>query len=108
MSELLIVRTDNDEAVLDLLALDERDWQMWLAGYGSGVQAGIERGRQLQDDELGALQRAAAAVVHRAAGLPDLGQDLSVEGAARREAQSIAAFRADHARRREQAGGGRA
>ncbi|CAG7574366.1 hypothetical protein FB554_2545 [Barrientosiimonas humi] len=100
----LISRTADEQRLVDLASLSEDAWRLWLDGYGSGYRAGLERGRQLQDDELGALQRAAAAVVHRAAGLPDLGHDLSVEGAARREAASIAAFRADHARRRGQAG----
>lgn len=100
----LISSSADEQALVDLASLSEDAWRLWLDGHSYGYRAGLERGRQLQDDELGSLQRAAAAVVHRAAGLPDLGHDLSVEGAARREAASIEAFRADHARRRAQAG----
>ncbi|CAG7573204.1 hypothetical protein FB554_1353 [Barrientosiimonas humi] len=107
MSAPLITHLGSD-APVDLAALSEDAWRLWLDGHACGYAAGLERGRQLQDAELGALQRAAAAVVHAAAQLPDRGHELSVEAAARREAAGVAAFRADHARRRGQAGGAHA
>ncbi|WP_344058364.1 hypothetical protein [Terrabacter lapilli] len=39
-------------------------------GYASGYVAGVERGRQLADDEAAALWRNAARVVHTLANVP--------------------------------------
>ncbi len=45
------------------------EWEMWLDGYGVGYVHGIDRGRQLADDEAAILHRAAHKVVHAVAKL---------------------------------------
>ena len=55
---------------LDNLALmPRREWEAYLEGYGAGYVHGIDRGRQLGDDEAATLHREAVRIVHAMAKL---------------------------------------
>lgn len=59
-------------------------------GYASGYVAGIERGRQLADDEASALWRNAARVVHELANIPERDAVADAEQASKRAAWWVA------------------
>lgn len=52
-------------------------WRDYLAGYESGYSLGIDRGRQIEHDDVAAIQRHAAGIVHAMAKLAprDLDED---------------------------------
>ncbi|WP_157635343.1 hypothetical protein [Nostocoides japonicum] len=49
--------------------LTRREWLVFLDGYGSGFGHGIDRGRQLADDEAAEIHRRAGVIVDRLARL---------------------------------------
>lgn len=77
---------------------------LWMSGYASGYLTGLERGREVERDEIATLQREAARIVRTLAMGPARGQELTPEAAEQRRQAGIDAFRADHARRRAQGG----
>lgn len=50
-------------------------WDDFMTGYQSGYLAGIDRGRQHERDEVEAIGREAARIVHRMADIPPRDQD---------------------------------
>ncbi|WP_374969931.1 hypothetical protein [Terrabacter sp. BE26] len=53
-----------------LLAYSGAEFVAFSEGYASGYVAGMDRGRQLADDEAAALWRNAARIVHALANVP--------------------------------------
>jgi len=58
---------DPDLSLLAIGPLDE--WRLYLDGYQAGYVDGIERGREIADDEAAAIHREAVRVVHAMAKL---------------------------------------
>ena len=56
--------------MIDLMALDRAEWDLFAVGFSSGYAHGLEAGREQLDAELAALQRRAHAVVQAAARVP--------------------------------------
>lgn len=71
---------------VDGQVLTARDWAIWNDGYIYGRADGIGAGREEMDGELGAIQRAGAAVVGAAIRVPERDHDAD----ARRAAKSAA------------------
>ncbi len=61
--------TGIDVGIADLMALGPQEWRTFRDGYQAGYVDGIERGRQLADDEAGTLHREAYKVVQAMARL---------------------------------------
>lgn len=61
--------------------LDEHDWRVYLEGY----RAGIDRGRELEREDLATFQREAMRVVHGLANRPARDAVRDAEIAAERE-----------------------
>jgi len=57
------------DMTLNLAELSPREREIFFTGYGWGHVAGIDRGRQLIEDEIAALQRAAYRKVRAASTL---------------------------------------
>lgn len=102
---------------VDVAAMTAETWDECMRWYSSGYRRGIERGRELADEDAARLWSEAAKVVRNLAGcdaLPDSEWMLSASSedltaaAARRQAEDIARFRAAHAADRDAylAGGG--
>jgi hypothetical protein len=55
----------------DVTAMGATTWDDYLTGYGEGYRHGIARGRELERDEVTALQRTAMETIHRLADLAE-------------------------------------
>lgn len=80
--------------------MTDSQWQAALGWYRSGYVAGEEAGRRHAIEESERMWKEAARVVHKLAGSPPLGQELTAEAREREQAQANWRFRAEHRRRR--------
>lgn len=75
----------------DTTVLDPVSDLAFLRGYQSGFLAGVERGRELEEAELAAIQRRAAEVTHGMAKLGEWPEQVARAQQAQRD--SVARFR---------------
>lgn len=74
---VLAADTDTQPNVLD--EWPQGRWDDYMTGYSAGYAHGIERGRQIEHNEITTIGREAARIVHRMADIPPRDQDADAE-----------------------------